>query len=369
MNIFSNFNLFDKRINQVIKSEKKLTELFEELDTVQGQMVNDQQSIERTEKQLNELNTQNSNLPANNITTSEKHKQLKWRKWFIVVMDAILSFAALNVFFQETVNWSLAPFPALILGLMVAFMLLKLAISFRHYDSENLTEKDNPVSRFWKMYSYLGPLLLIPFLSLYLVINSPNNPANILWVFFLVLCFILNLKVASYSKEYVEMELVEAKRQAEKNLKVAIESSNQSIKKSQGRLQEVTAAIRREARYFWRVYQSFNEDEKPNLSLLIPYRFVLNVKVYFLDVLPIPALVISNPPVGSEINKFCTMWDMAIGASQQPDRRNLPEFINNQPLVREEGNITGEGVYSNPIKNNTSDNTFGREVSDNEKFI
>ncbi len=368
------FTLFpNTRINEFIRLENNLTQKFGEMEIVQSKSANEQGNVEQLETKLSDVNEQNGNLPDDTITLSETHRHLKWRKWATIAVDALLSFAAIKLFFLETINLDIPPIPATLLGILTAYFLLKLAISFKHFDGAGNEDNHSIVNR-WKKYSYIIPILLIPFLSLYLILDIPNNPSNIIWVFFLVISFLLNLKVTAYSSQYIKMNLIERKKKIQEQLRARIKTSNVKMDKFQEKLSEIAAVIRRDATNFRRAYQSFPENERPELSLHIPYRFVLNTRVYFYDVLPIPPIVISNPPLNSGINRFCEQWDEATGTSVSINPQNIlkpneQESEISQDNIKEEQDSKNQEPSVAPVDTWNDNETFGKNVSDNEKFV
>jgi len=372
------FNILQERGSPrtFYKLEGDLTKSFSEAEKIRHEYTLIQKDLDKNQEELDSFNEENGQLSDESISVKQNYKNLRWRKYATVGVDALISLAAIKLFFEETVNIDVPLLPAVILGVCIAYLLLKLAISYRHYDNER--EINNSFFSWWEKYSYVVPLLIIPFLSLYLIANNPGNPANYIWLFFLVFSFLLNIKAASYSLEYIQMGQAETKFKEQKQIQKRIDSINKSIEGLQRKLQEIVNSIRRKATDFRRVYDGFSEDNRPELSLHIPYRFVLNTRVYYYDVLPIPQLNITMPPQGS-INAFCNWWDDATNNPQSYNRNNT--IVEAENPLKLSGNQENTNQPSNPVSENTAnvdvnpvqdiqDNeSFGKIVSDNEKFI
>lgn len=326
---------------------------------------------------LDRFNEENAHLPDDNLLSQHNSKSLQWRKWATVTIDAIVSLAAIKLFFMETVNLEVAFLPSVILGVCVAYMLLKLAISYRHYDTAK--EEQNSFSTIWMRYSYIIPLLIIPVLSLYLILYSPGNPANYIWVAFLVFSFLLNLKAASYSTQYVEMEQVRAKVKVQKSHQKRIDEINQSIVRLQAKLQRIVNSIRRKATDYRRAYERFSSDNTPELYLHIPYRFVLNTRVYYYDVLPIPQpLKITREPNGP-IGSLCDWWDNATNNPQPYNGSNTigeapePFELTGNPVNNEQEATATDEKNGNNVDQEQEygdeNESYGTFINDNNKFV
>ncbi|MBE0652681.1 MAG: hypothetical protein IH594_02715 [Bacteroidales bacterium] len=359
------------------KIEKDLTGQFAEAENIRQDYMGLEKKRDKEQEALEQFNEENAHLPDDNLSSQHNSKSLQWRKWATVAIDAIVSLAAIKLFFLETVNLEVAFLPSVVLGVCVAYLLLKLAISYRHYDAAKV-EQDS-FTAFWMKYSYILPLLIIPTLSLYLIIHSPGNPANYIWVAFLVFSFLLNMKAASYSTQYVEMEQVKAKVKVQKSHQKRIDEINQSIGRLQTKLQRIVNNIRRKATDYRREYERFSEKNRPELYLHISYRFVLNTRVYFYDVLPIPQpLKITREPNGP-IGSLCDWWDTA---TNNPQPYNGSNTIEEAPepfkLTGNPVNNKQEAAAPNVENGNTiepeqevaeENEGFGKIISDNEKFV
>lgn len=378
MDILSNiFSPIRESPRLFYKIEKKLTELFTNAENIRQDYMGMERERDSEQEALDSFNEENAHLPDENLLSQHNSKSLQWRKWATVTIDAIVSLAAIKLFFLETVNLEVAFLPSVVLGVCVAYLLLKLAISYRHYDAAKVEQDSFTV--FWMKYSFIVPLLIIPTLSLYLILHSPGNPANYIWVAFLVFSFLLNLKAASYSTQYVEMEQLRAKVRMQKNHQKRIDDINQNIVKLQTKLQRIVNTIRRKATDYQREYERFSEDNRPALYLHIPYRFVLNTRVYYYDVLPIPQpLKITREPNGP-IGSLCNWWD---SATNNPQSYNGSNTIEEAPepfeLTGNPVNNGREATDNNEERGNTvepeqevyeENEGFGKIISDNEKFV
>jgi hypothetical protein len=359
------------------KIEKELTGYFTDAENIRQDYMGMERERDSVQEALDRFNEENAHLPDDNLLSQHNSKSLQWRKWATVTIDAIVSLAAIKLFFMETVNLEVAFLPSVILGVCVAYMLLKLAISYRHYDTAK--EEQNSFSTIWMRYSYIIPLLIIPVLSLYLILYSPGNPANYIWVAFLVFSFLLNLKAASYSTQYVEMEQVRAKVKVQKSHQKRIDEINQSIVRLQAKLQRIVNSIRRKATDYRRAYERFSEDNRPELYLHIPYRFVLNTRVYYYDVLPIPQpLKITREPNGP-IGSLCDWWDNATNNPQPYNGSNTigeapePFELTGNPVNNEQEATATDEKNGNNVDQEQEygdeNESYGTFINDNNKFV
>jgi hypothetical protein len=359
------------------KIEQDLTGRFAEAENIRQDYMGMERERDSVQEALDRFNEENAHLPDDNLLSQHNSKSLQWRKWATVTIDAIVSLAAIKLFFMETVNLEVAFLPSVILGVCVAYMLLKLAISYRHYDTAK--EEQNSFSTIWMRYSYIIPLLIIPVLSLYLILYSPGNPANYIWVAFLVFSFLLNLKAASYSTQYVEMEQVRAKVKVQKSHQKRIDEINQSIVRLQAKLQRIVNSIRRKATDYRRAYERFSSDNTPELYLHIPYRFVLNTRVYYYDVLPIPQpLKITREPNGP-IGSLCDWWDNATNNPQPYNGSNTigeapePFELTGNPVNNEQEATATDEKNGNNVDQEQEygdeNESYGTFINDNNKFV
>lgn len=359
------------------KIEKDLTRQFAEAENIRQDYKGLEKKREKEQEALEQFNEENAHLPDDNLSLQHNSKSLQWRKLATVTIDAIVSLAAIKLFFLETVNLEVAFLPSVVLGVCVAYLLLKLAISYRHYDAAKVAQ-DN-FTAFWMKYSFILPLLIFPTLTLYLIIHSPGNPANYIWVAFLVFSLLLNLKAASYSTQYVEMEQVKAKVKVQNSYQKRIDKINKNIANLQTKLQRVVNIIRRKATDYRREYERLSEENRPELYLHIPYRFVLNTRVYYYDVLPIPQpLKITREPNGP-IGSWCDWWDTATNNPQSYNGSNTieetpePFELTGNPVNNEQ-----EAAATNVENGNTvepeqevaeENEGYGTFISDNNKFV
>ncbi len=360
------------------KIEQDLTGHFAEIENVRQDYMGLEKEREKEQEALNQFNEENAHLPDNNLLFQHNSKSLQWRKWATVAIDALVSLAAIKLFFQETVNLEVPFLPSVVLGVFLAYLLLKLAISYKHYNAAK--EELDRFTAFWMKYSFILPLLIIPTLSLYLIIHSPGNPANYIWVAFLLFSFLLNLIAASYSTQYVEMEQVKAKVKVQKSYQKKIDEINKNIVKLQTKLQRIVNIIRRKATDYRREYERFSEEKRPELYLHLPYRFVLNTRVYYHDVLPIPnPLSISDPPPNSTLALMLHWWDDATNNPRSYNGRNTiegspePFELNENPVNNgQEATATGDENGNNVEQEQEvaeENESYGTFINDKNKFV
>jgi hypothetical protein len=360
------------------KLETEIDTGFAEIDTLRVEYSGAEKKLDKEQATLDRFNEENSYLPNDTLSVEYNNTSLVWRKWATVGIDAIISLAAIKLFLMETVNLDIALLPSIIAGVCVAYFLLKLAISYKHYDSEKL-EQGKLIS-LWMRYSYVIPLLIIPCLSLFLILFSPGNPANYIWVCFLVFSFLLNLKAASYSSEYIEMEQISKKNKVQNRYQKRIDSINKEIDEIQAKVLKIITILRPRATDFRREYESYDAANRPELALPIPYRFVLNTRVYYSDVLEIPQpLNITEPPLEGPIGLLRNWLDQATSMPQNyinniipeaPERRRIP---NNPEPVPETEDPNNEERINPPTQEQQEDaiedDTFAKPNSDKNKFI
>lgn len=311
--------------------EDEISRTLSDTDLPRKKFADSQQREGEHRAELNAIQTANPDLQIadRNVNNKATASRLKKRKWFTVVIEAILAVSAVKLFLNETVNvHGLPMLTTILLGLVIAYAVLDVAINFRIDDAK--IESTGFVA-LWYRFSWVLPLLLIPFLNLYQVFSHPGNPSNIIWVFFALLSVWLNIKCAGYSKQF---ELMRNTAIAEKKVKPHNEGLKNEIKIQQAisdKMILVRGQILRLAADFERLYLSFG-DNKPELTLHPMYCMLLNNRFYLTQLLPIPEIVIMNPP--KNMSGFLDFWDATtqIPVTVNPDPNTLAE-AEEQPMI------------------------------------
>jgi hypothetical protein len=384
-------NLFrspeQSKLAQFYETENKISSILASTDTVRLDYSESQKREGVHRAKLNAIQQANPDLQIadESVENIAAAKRLRKRKWFTVIIEAILAISAVKLFFSETINVNLsagtagssgfAPlFWPVLLGLVVAYTVLNEAISYRIDDAKKET---TGFAASWNKFSWFIPLLLIPFLNLYNILSHPGNPTNIIWLFFAVLSIWLNIKCAGYSKQFALMIntaiAMEKTRPEEDGLK--------KEEKLQARINrhmlEIKRQLMRPVADLKRLYLSFG-DNKPELSLHPLYRMLLNNLYYLEQLLPIPEIVIVNPPVN--MRDYQTFWEETtrVRIAANPIEENLPSVEQgssalandlenarvNQPTEREKVNESQP-----PLQNTTNAAPDFGDILSNENEI
>lgn len=369
MAIFSFFMSDEKRFD---RNQAEIVKVFAETEKLRHAFNKADRQRQKRQDKHDEFVTANSNLAiaADTVENQIAQRRLKRRKYFTVGADTVLSIPTINLMFNETINWRVTPIMAVILGALVSYGLLRLAIDFRNDDRK---ENDAGWRQCWNQYSYIAPLTFIPFLSFYLVFSNPGNPTNVIWIFFLSIAFILNIKAASYSRQYTIMEQTsEAKKQGS-TLEKAIEASNRQIERIGDRMQSYKQKITNAAIELRQLWERFPEDNKPRVFILPQYLFVLNTRIYYNDVLPIGDINLTLP--SGTIGEYLNFWEAAIndGAVPQipsPSSTRVPpqqQIPTEGDLASENNSTVQENVEIEPDQEDAPG--FGTIISDNERYV
>jgi hypothetical protein len=368
-------NLFGTKITPLDKfyrTEKTISDQFSKTGVLIRSYLKSQNGLERETQKLNDFVSANANVQIAEDTVENKvfERRLRNRKWFTVVADALVSIPSIKLVMGETVGASLTTPVALTLGCIFSYMLLKLAIDYKNDDvTRNESNIASSFTRYWKQYSYLIPLALIPILSLFLIAEAPGNPANFIWLVFLVVAFFLNLKAASYSKQYIMMENTAMARKEKSKIEKSMEQFTKAIEGINDKMQSHRQRIEVTANALFRNWQAIPEGDRPKEITLSPkYIFVLNNQIYFRQVLPIPPLgvVLPNGPVA----EFEMFWNDTGGITNRT----------NTPSVQEENQIPS-GLESPVVDENQNTSepedveevedapSFGKVINDTNKYV
>ena len=378
-------NLFRTResnpLVELRATEDHISKILSGTDIPRKDFADSQQREGEHRAELNALTTANPDLQISNknVENEAAAKRLKRRKWFTVIIEAILAISAVRLFFSETVNVSGLPMlTTVLLGLVVAYAVLDVAINFKIDDAK--IESTGFMS-LWYRFSWLLPLLLIPFLNFYNVMSHPGNPTNMIWVFFALLSIWLNIKCAGYSKQF---ELMKNTAIAEKKTRPHLEGL-----KSEGKIQnrinrhmlEIKRQLMKPAADLKRIYQSFGEN-KPELTLHPLYCILLNNRYYLYQLLPIHDIEIMNPP--KNMSDYLMFWDETTNVpvtvkpvtetlqetdeQDQPVLSNMTEPETVKPAVAREQNVQ-ENTAQQGAPNNAAPAFADVLTNDDEIFV
>ena len=355
---------------QFLKLEKKVSAQFAKTGGFLQRFQKAQTALEKANTAMEEFNAKNSGLQIAEDSVENKvfEGRLKQRKWFTVGADALVSIAAIKLIFGETLGIGLTTPVALTVGSFFSYLLLKLAIGYKNDDK---ADQENGLMAFWNKYSHLVPLLIVPILSLFLVQQAPGNPANFIWVVFLIVAFMLNLKAVSYAKDYKMMEQTMEVRNQKKALQNSIDKPTAEIQNINDQMVNHREQIEITATDLLRSWNEIPPEDRPKeLSLSPQYLFVLNNRIYYRQVLPIPPLVINETQ--GEVAQYENFWLNTTGTSI--NRKPTPPVIN-EP---EPAGVTENETNSDSSKNDAPFDTyeevedapsFGQAINDSNKYV
>ena len=356
-------NLFgtpeQRRLNKFHATEDNISSILAGTDIVQLNFSESQEREGKHRSELNAIQAANPDLQVSdkNVENVAAGKRLKRRKWFTVIIEAILAISAVKLFFSETVNVNLsagtagssgfAPlfWPAL-MGLGLAYVVLNEAISYKIDDMKKVATR---FTAFWNRFSWFIPLTLIPFLNLYNIFSHPENPTNIIWFFFAALSIWLNIKCAGYAKQYSLMQntaIAEKKAQPERDglkKEAALQAKiNRNMLRIKRELMKPAADLKR-------IYLSFG-DNKPELNLHPLFCILLNNRFYLYQLLPIHDIEIMNPP--KDMSDYLTFWDQTtrVQISYNPVAENIPITAEQVPPMID--NEVNRGTENPTVVNN-----------------
>lgn len=326
-----------------------------------------QTGLERERQKLQDFLSKNANLRIAEDTIENKvlERRLRNRKYFTIGADTLVSIAAIKLAVKETLGRGLTTPVALVTGCTISYFLLKLSIGYKNDDKDNAD--DSRFRQYWERYSYVIPLALIPTLSLFLVLQNPDSPANYLWIFFLVVAFLLNLKAASYSKQYQMMEHTVEARKEKTKLENSIESFIKDIEGLNDRMQLSRQQIEVTATELLKNWQAIQETNRPTeISLSPKYIFVLNNQIYFRQVLPIPPLSVVVPQ--GEVAKFENFWKLTT-EFQQNGRPATIESSNREELTPPATNGNETATEQPEQEEPAEAPSFGTVINDTNKYV
>lgn len=228
-----------------------------------------------------------------------------------VLIESILGYKCISETLK-VLNLSAGPIIYAILSVVLTLVFLSLAVAIRNL---HLAYRKSGKHSLIDAILFLIPLLVLPVAAVATIKGTHN--AQVQWVVGLLACvtFLINLAVARYSRVL--------------QLHSALLIIDNRIARLQGRVNQAQKAvngIRADmnsrlpllidmATRLQQMIQSFPTPPKEaEYSILLPYRFVMNRRIYFNDVLPIPSISITNPD--GDVSKYGDFFDNAIGFNQ-----------------------------------------------------
>jgi hypothetical protein len=220
---------------------------------------------------------------------------------------------------------------------------------------------------------------LIPVLNGFIILDNPDNPANLLLGFFLVLSFIVDVIVTGYAVKYVVMQQSKLAGIMIGRLQKDHTRASQAIEVVNHEMQAVRMSITNLATEFRTVYESMvTRGEKPTIVIPLPYVFVLNRRIWYTDVLPIQQITITEP-TGS-VAGYSSFWDASMAVDLPPSRMvedyetralndaALPHtgsdsFFTNGASAATPNNAPAENAGKVPAP------SLGEVISDSEKYV
>lgn len=292
--------------------------------------------------------------------------RLRNRLWFTVVFEAILSLTAIKFFLAEMLEFNLQWFPAVILGISLAFIILELAIEMRIDDND----QDNDLLNNLKRWSYVIPLVFIPGLNIFIISSTPGNPTNILYAFFAVFSILLNFKTASYWKQYrilkqsaiVKKRIKDYRKNIKNKEKILHNLTFKRIPPINNRIVVLSMRLRN-------IYESFKTKEKINFILPVEYLFIMNNLIYHTDAFTIPQLRITGPPDGAMRIALDT-WRNSVFLKPPLSKHRLSDGNNINNSTEELRNTQeSANAFDNSIEhsheNTSSNHDYGNGTTDN----
>jgi len=370
--------------------QQKLTASFAATEPIRRKLQRAQAKTEGANKEMRDFREANSGLEIDTITVANTlaQRRLQSRKWFAIILEAILSLGAIIYFFEFTLHIKLDWLPAVFMGCVLASFLVIVAIQLRYDGNQASGDVDGPIL---PKYYFLLPLMLIPVLNGFIIWSHPGNPANYLLGFFLVFSFVVNVIVTGYASQYVVMQQTKEARKVIGNLQKVITKSNEDLEKVRVEMHQARMTIVNLATELRQVYEVLiARGEKPIIVIPLPYVFVLNRRVWYTDVIPIPQIQITEPT--GALAEYSQFWDAATAvdipsnhllespetvvskSSSQQHVTNDGSAVNS-PLQQPEAPVReNEAAQSTEAKASTTPSgipapDFGQVFSENEKYV
>lgn len=233
-----------------------------------------------------------------------------------VFIEVILGYKCMNETFR-VLGLDLEMLPVALLSVVVTLLFLSLAVGLRNkYLAYQQSKKHSLVDKIL----FLIPLLVLPCMAVATITSTGSTQVQ--WVVGMLACvtFLLNLAVARYSRVLqlqAELQILDKRldglRAKSQKGTATVERLREDMNSRLPRLIDLATLLQQ------MVQLMPTPPKERDYSILLPYRFVMNRRIYFNDILPIPAISITNPD--GDVKEFSDFWDNAIGFGQGA-RRN-----------------------------------------------
>lgn len=333
--IFTNiFGVGGGAIEEYRKTEKIIAGQFAETVVLQSEFQKAQADIEKATRRFENFISINSDIQIAQDTVENRvfERRLRNRKLFTVGADALVSIPSVKLVIGETLGTGLTTPVALIVGLVFSYILLKLAIDYKNDDKQN---GGSGLNFYVNRYSYIIPLALIPILSFFLIVHSPGDPANFIWIVFLGAALLLNLKAASYSDQYQMIENTVEARKEKSKLQQIIEDKKKALEEISAKMVKQMQKIELTAIDLKRKWLAIPEAKRtPEIvTLSMKYIFVLNNRIYFNQLLPIDDIVINEPP--KIVGEYEDFWLKTTGVGNSLNSQQSSVNLNSTSSLKQ----------------------------------
>lgn len=346
----------ERKAKKFYDTENGIQKILGETEKLQSEFADSLSREDEHHKALKDIEAANVGLQVadKSVENIALRKRLKRRKHFTVAIEALLGISAVKLFFSETINISLPWLTAMLCGLGLAYVVLNEGINYR-IDDEVLEDQGNDTEgkasfkRLWNRFSWFIPLLLIPVLNIYNILMHPGNPTNIIWLFFAGLSVWLNIKCAGYAKQFALMKKTEIAEKLVKPEKEGIRRERNVQKKIRSTMVDIKSRLMILAMDLKRLYQSASE--KPTVNINPLYILLLNNRFYMYQFLPVPDIVIANPP--PNMSDYINFWDEMQRIDITPKLETRKKPLAQHDEVQEVTDISAEPVNDQLGQGNT----------------
>ena len=353
--LFNFTNSSNNPKNQFEKMQHGLLSLFLKGEDLMHRFAHERNKIDQTQEEYNNFLEKNTNedIVDNSVVNIAREKRLKMRLWFTIIVEAILSLSAIKFFLAEMLNIPLQWPPAVVLGIFLTAIILEWAIDVRIDDNQDEELDNNTNGQFKatvKKMSYIISLMLIPAINFFIIITTPGNYLNILYAFFAVFSILLNLKTASYWRQYRLLKHSAIAKSRIKNYKNTIKKGEKILYDLTVKMKSLKDKITSESMKLRHVYENFRTEDKPSFILPVKYLFVLNNLIFHSDVFLIPQLQLTFPPAG-DMNDDLEAWGDLILTHPVPPKPPVKAArkIPNSPQIQ-------DNLYESEINNSVNEN-------------
>ena len=288
--------------------------------------------VVRAERAIISFSQANPNLQVvrDSVENTVFEKKLVRRKLFTVGVDALIAIPALQLTMQETLGVPLTTPIALLVGCGASYCLLYLAIDFRVDD--NAYEKTG-FERIWAQYSFIIPLLLFPILSLYeIAVASGGGAASLVWLVFIAFSFLLNVKTASFARQYRQADVSKLAKEIAKRREKKLAKGQKARDEVSTKMTAMRSTIDAAAMELKDAYLALPAALSARRFNMSPkYVLALNNHVFFQQILPFEPPMILN--IEGEVNEYNEFYGdvMRAPSKNEVDAGALHGATPNQP--------------------------------------